>query len=529
MIALSIAVSISLSRFIEVYDSQSIGWDSASFLANGAAYAGDTIYNQAFDPTRPPVIPVILSLMFRVTGPSASDGYILSGLLYFLAILGCYFLAREIMNPWLALLPAASYGLAPMVVEWAGIVYSNVEGTAIAALGLATFSFGIRTKKAWCLFLTLPLFVIATLSRYTMGVVIFAAIIYLITSKSARETLKKQWKHLAGGLALASVVFFALATYWLGFPSRLGIGLANLFPAPQQPNPFQSPRGRAFFAVSLPAELGIGRYGILMTFVFIASSAYALVLVYLLAKSSRIGKNKAAIRINQESMVRKNEYGVDNENGDETQERLKLGVDPLVYALLTWFFMLFVYYSLIWPYYDPRYSVEFVMPALILAYWGVSKVLSRIYRLGAEAKTRRFLKVTVTFLVVALIVFVFSAEMFASSTAVIESTPVIDSSVSAGFREATGWIKANVPQDAHIEGDWYTFLQWYLPQYNITAAPVPYQLQTYSQYQSWLSSIANNGISYVVYSDPSAIQIPPELHPVFTSSVGDVVVFSVGA
>ena len=538
LIALAIAALLSVSRYVEVYTSQSIGWDSASFLANGAVYSGDPGYTQAFDPTRPPVIPVILSLMFRLTGPSTNDGYVLSALLYLLGILGCYLVAREIMNPWLALLPAASYGVAPMVVEWAGIVYSNVEGTALAALALASLAYWFRTRKPWSLVATLPLIVLAVLTRYTMGVVVFAVVVYLLVSSDARKAIRERLWPLATSFAFASLTFYLLANYWIGFPARFGMRLSNIFPAPQTTNPFGSPLGQTFFAANLPSEMGVGRYGAVITIVFMLSAAYALamfillhiskgrkVLISVLPSGAANGAIPTAVTANAGSTV----DGDHSWNKEVWNRRLKVvDADPLVYSLITWFLILFLYYSLIWPYYDPRYSVEFVMPALILAFWGINRVLSLVFHLGvATGASKRFVRVTITLLVIALIVFALTAEMLASGTYVVENSPVLDSSVNAGFRQAAGWILANVPRGAHVEGDWYTFLQWYLPQYNITAAPASYQLQSSASYQSWLSSIAHNGVRYVVYSNPSAIQIPPELHEVYRSPIGGVTVFAV--
>ncbi|MGI0091084.1 MAG: glycosyltransferase family 39 protein [Nitrososphaerales archaeon] len=500
MCFLIVSYSLSIYRFLEIASSHSFGWDSAAFLQNGAIYAGYLQYQQGYDPTRPPVLPVVLSLMFRVTGPSVYSGYLLSGLLYFLAMTGAYLLARKIMNPWLAILPALTYGVAPMVIEWGGIVYSDVEGIAIASLGLAVFVSASKNVSGRYLFLlAIPLLMLAPLTRYALGIIFVPALIYLAASGNARSVLRS--RSLYAGLGIGMVLLLLLSLDWIGYPLSHGYHLSSLTPTPQTLNPFSSPLAHYFFVHNFANSLGTGFYGDLLAVAFIASAVCSL--VFLITGSLR--------RPGQ---------------SEEKKKKKKLvSADPLVYSLIAWFVILFVYYSWFWPYSDLRYSIEFIMPVIILAFWGIGRVLGSFYSFANRHSSQGMIAASILVLIV--VVSVFTLLEVQSGAYVIENTPVVDTALNAGIRQAVAWVESNVPTNVHIQADWYTFLWWYMPQYYVTTAPASYQLVTSSDYRGWLNTISQNNVGYVIYSNPNAINVPQEFHPVFNASDG-VVVFRVG-
>ena len=224
--------------------------------------------------------------MFRASGPSAFDGYVISGLLYFLAMLGAYLLARQMMNPWLAILPAISYGVAPMVVEWGGVIYSDVEGVALASLGLAVFAYASKVEEKGYLFLIgIPLLFLAPLTRYALGIIFIPALVFLLVSGRTLRVLRSGW--LYAGLGLAILMFMALSIDWIGYPLSHGYNLRDLVPAPQALNPFLSPQGHRFFFDNFATFLGHGFYGYLIAAAFVVSATFALFLLFFRRASAR--------------------------------------------------------------------------------------------------------------------------------------------------------------------------------------------------------------------------------------------------
>ena len=540
---LLLAAAIAGYKFSEVYVSKSFGWDSAAFLEDGAVYAGYRSYQQAYDPTRPPFLPVVFSLMFRITGPAAIDGYVVSGILYFISMVGAYLLGRKIMSSPLALFAAVSYGVAPMVVEWSGIAYSNVEGTAIAALGLAALVYAVdeqsySTKRKLLLFaVAFLLLVIAPLTRYTMGAILFSALAFILTSKRAKEILKS--RYVFPGIALAILIGFLVMEKWTSAAILHGYTLGSLFPTPTQPNPFPSPLGHSFFLVNFPTELGVGAYGEILAIAFALSLCYFL-LAFTLYVRRRYRSKPVDLSDHDLSVLEASAGTSSGVNGAVGQPSSSPTTrNALLIALLLWFGLLFLYYSLLWPYYDPRYSIEFIMPVMLVAFFGIDRVVSRLLDFAVGSKTisararmrsRSRLRPLLVALCIATVMLLVSALVLleiGSAVLVYQTTPVVDIQLSQGIREAATWVRENVPASDHIEGDWYTFLWWYLPQYSVSEAPSSYQLQTNAQYAAWMNQISANQISYVVYSNPSSIVIPSNFQLVYTSPTYGVAVFRV--
>lgn len=480
IILLILAIVVTVAKFVRVDSTQSLGWDSAGFLSNGAVYAGFTQYQQGYDSTRPPFLPIILALIFRLTGPSVIDGYTLSALLYFLAIVGAYLIARELMNPWIAILPALSYGLAPMVVFWSGIVYSDVEGVALASLGFVTFIMATKSQRGRLFAISVPLLLLTPLTRYALGIIFVPVLIYALATGNTRRILSNGW--FRAGLVIAFVIVLMISAAWVGYPITHNVPLNNLFPAPQALNAYASPQGHLFFLYNFAASLGYDGYGDVLAVAFLASIAYALIMFPI--KSQK------------------------NSNYEKQRAR------GIVYALFAWFIMLFLYYSLYWPYFDLRYSIEYVLPVIVLSYWGLNLLILKLIR---SKKSFRILGILVVTVLIG----------FTVQTGIIAQTaPTVDPGLNAGFKQAASWIASNVPKSDHIQADWYTFLRWYLPQYNVSIAPVDYQLQSGSDYQNWLATIHRENVQYVVYSDPAQIKVPSSFQPVYYAANG-VVVFKI--
>lgn len=481
---------IAAIKFEAVSQASSLEWDSASFLTNGAVYAGYSQYGHALDPTRPPMIPFILSILFRITGPQQLDGYILSAVLYVLAMAGCFLIAKEMMNPYLAVVASLSFGLAPYVFEWSGIMLSDVEGVGIAALALALTIIATKRNKR-LLLVALPLLVLAPLTRYSLGIVIVAAIVYLVAAGKNDWILDNYEFYYGVGLAL--LVFFVFGGQWLSYPFLHHTTISVLFPTPAQVNPFHSTFGQLFYLVNLPEELGRSYYGYLLATLFTLTTLYVI--------SAKI------TRIRSQS------------------------VDPIAISLLAWVVLMLLYYSLAWPYSDLRYSVEFVMPVILLAYYGVSLMVRKVDGFIATHLSGNA-RVALSLLVLALFVFSTAFAMFPSGSAVVTKTQTLEVGLNSGLKQASSWLALNASPSARIQSNWYTLMWWYSPRFNVTAAPLDYQLAQPGAYSSWQSMIFSNRITYVVYVDPTK-QLEGEMPMLssvqnYTSDGSQVVVFKVG-
>jgi hypothetical protein len=478
---------IAAYKFLEVSRASSLEWDSASFLTNAAVYAGFNQYHQALDPTRPPVIPFLLSLGFRINGPVVTDGYLLSAIFYLLAILGTFLLAKEMMHPILAVLASMSYGVAPLVFQWSGILLSDVEGVAVASLALSALVISAKRNHKLLLW-AIPLLLLAPLTHYSLAVVIPVAVIYLFAAGKADWIMDNYEFYY--GIGLSMVVFVIFAGQWIAYPFLNHTTISVIFPQASAVTPFGAISSPWFYMSHFPEELGAGSYGDFLAILFVLCITYLAVMGLL---------------------------------------RKLREVNPVAVALASWFLLLFLYYSFGFATDDLRYSIEFAMPIILLSYYIISIVLSKIsLSLSAIKKdSSKALSVAMIILVATFMALFFYQS---ASTTLVNSQPV-EKDLNAALKQAVSWLKANVPTNQKLQCNWYTLLWWYAPYYNITASPLSYQLTSAASYKTWQNTLISNQIAYIVYVDPGS-QLFLEmttLKPVFTVTLSgaQVVVFQV--
>jgi 4-amino-4-deoxy-L-arabinose transferase-like glycosyltransferase len=475
-----VSLALSAYRFLEVSGARTLEWDSGAFLTNGGVYAGLSQFSQAYDPTRPPLIPELISVGFRIFGPLQTVGYVVSAAFYLLTFFGAYLLARQLMNPWFALAASVSYGITPTVFEWSGMIVSDVEGVAVASLALATFIMATNGHRRMYL-VSLPLLALAGLTRYSLGAVIIFAIVYLIASKKYDLIFDSYEFYYSVGIVI--LVFIAVGWQWFTYPFSNHETLSVLFPKSDALNPFGNSLGHYFFFANMPVELGSGQYGYLLLSLLVVALGYLLVSALF------------------QKQVRKN-------------------AAPL--TMVFWLGFMLMYYSLIWPYYDLRYSIEFALPAIILAFWAASVAFRGVVGAdrGFKSTSSVARKAAAIFLILVCIGVVL-ASIYRAETTTVANSPLLESDLNSALRQAVAWVEVNVPTNQKLESNWYTLMWWYAPEYNITAAPTNYQLVGQSAYLSWVQTVTKNGIKYVVYVDPDQIAVPSMLQQVYSASAGN--------
>jgi 4-amino-4-deoxy-L-arabinose transferase-like glycosyltransferase len=493
LLAAVIVVSfLAITRFMKSFNGLAATPDSFSFLENGAYFAGFPHY-QDYNPNRPPVIPFLLSLMFRITGPLIIDGYLLSIFFYSIAMIACFLIAREIMNPWLSLLASISFGIAPQVFIWSGVILSNVEGVAVASLSLAMLILAVKSDKRLFL-LAFPLIALAPQTRYTMASVAVPAVVYLFAT---RKDIKFN-KHISGGI-LASILLLAVFSFqWLSYPLSHNLGLSALIPPPE----LGGPTSALTFLLNFPGELGGGVYGYVLTVLFVSGTIFALF----------VGLRRGFIK--------------------KTSD-----ISPIVYALLAWFALLFLYYSLDWPNKQVRYSVEFAMPAIIVAFWSLSIVLRPLTSLSfdrSKVMRQRLLPVAVALLMISSV----TVLALASGTSAIQSTAPINSELNIGTSQVGAWLTSNAPENTIIASNvpeysyglfWFAAADTVHGIVDVSSA----RLRSGADYSSLNVTLTKDHVDYlIVYPDLGFFASPynktlASFVPVFTSEAGNITIFRV--
>jgi len=197
----------------------------------------------------------------------------------------------------------------------------------------------------------------------------------------------------------------------------------------------------------------------------------------------------------------------------------KKPIDPLLLTLLLWSGSLLFYYSLFWPDKGPfdvtRYSTEYLMPLLILAFWTIGKGLGALGSVEAKIPWNKIAAVLLLFLI--SFVEVGGAETVYAGA----SGGNADSVLAVGMNQAASWIRTNVSPDSHLLlCTEYVLCWWYLPNYSITGSE---NLQV-------VESLAPS-FSYIVYNTAQfggPLTNITGITPVWNSTVGHYIVYKVG-
>ena len=473
-LAVAVGLVVAIVKLLQAYSTRSFDWDSYSFLDNARILSGN-VGTFPYDSSRPPVISLLVSGLFYLTRPAISDGYVVSALLFALSGIGCYLLARQVMNRWVAILCALTFMTSPFVYYWAGISLTNVEGAAIGGLGLALLAIAC-TGRPRLFVVALPMLVVAPFVRYTMALIIPLAIFYLVVN---RRNVRLRTRYFALGMLLATLTSAFLYSVWIAH-LRFG-NLGSLFPAPDVSNPTEY----GAFVARLPNALGQGLLGYIL--LGAALSGVGLVSYSLIARK---------------------------------------GTNALLLTLVLWAGLLLGYYSFLWPDKSAlsvtRYSTEFVMPLAVIAFYVINKGVESL----AEGEHRRLSarpslpwgKMGAAAVLVSILLA--QAASFQAVYAMSASNSV-DTPQNLGIVQAAAWVETNVNPTTHILlcTEW-TLCWWYLPQYTIIPSDA---------YQEVVSLAPE--VSYILYDASQfggkALNLN-DVVPVWESTVGDYIVYKVG-
>lgn len=447
------ASSITLIKMLQNLVWNALDHDSASFLYNGLYLAGFSSFRNEFDTTRPPFVPTILAMSFKVTKPSVMDGYILSAVLWVMSAVGCYLLSRNIMSKPFAILAGMTFMISPSVYAMAGDVLTNVEGVGLGSLGFGLAIYAVREKRLNWLLLALPLMVCALFTRYTMGIFLLL-FIFFIVAKRRYHILETD--HFTFSAIISGAIGVGLGYIWTGGGT---LTLRYLIPPSSSATNTHTIFGKLFYFAELPSSIGYGALGVFLVALFIVGTIYFLVRVRQLGSFQTI--------------------------------------------MLLWFGVLIIFYTA-WAN-NIRYSTEFIMPVIILAFWTLYK--------GFEAiKERPRLKITLFAIVL--------ISLCVSFTVVVATTSPWQGPLNKGMIQTAAWVKSNVSDNTTILGNDYTLLFWYLPAYHIYAM---YTAPTTSSSVLRLAMVDN--ASLVEYSAGSLNS--SLLVPLFTSTIGHITIYKV--
>lgn len=219
---LFLLILITLGMFIYLLSVQArIGvpyWDVFNYLNNALYLAGMGNEGVTGFIYLPPLVPFLTSLLFRMGYVSINAIFIVSGLLFVIGVVGFYLLLKERFSPIESFTGSLIFISLPVMISWATSGAIDIPGVTFSILTLYFLVSGVK-KNSKFLYLVIPFFILAFLTRYTAGLIIIPIFIYLLLNID----LIKKINNLKKVIILVSAELITLFMLFVYFLVKLGI------------------------------------------------------------------------------------------------------------------------------------------------------------------------------------------------------------------------------------------------------------------------------------------------------------------
>ena len=198
LIILLLAALLSRIIFIDKY--KVIIWDAAVYLMNAKWFAGEQVF---WEVLRAPLFPFMLSFFVRIGIESFLFFKIVSILISVVSIMVAYFVAREFFGEKAGLLSGFILICVPLHLLWSVAIYTEILSSIFILAALFFTWKGLKNEKM--LYVAAFICGLATLTRYPVGVIFPAILLFLLLQK--KLNVKK--------FAFMFLVFMLTVSPWL--------------------------------------------------------------------------------------------------------------------------------------------------------------------------------------------------------------------------------------------------------------------------------------------------------------------------
>lgn len=181
-------------------------WDTYDLLADAALFAHQSI--GYYDLVRPPVLPFITSLFFRVVGLSIWPIMLSDGLIFILGSVGLYFFLKLRFDNLTSFLGVLLFATFPIVLTFICSGLTDIPSVCISIWAFLFTVLAVKKDSKW-FYLSFPLAMIAFLTRFTTALIIFPMLLYLFINLKTIE----QKKNILIGILFSFI--FLIPVFWL--------------------------------------------------------------------------------------------------------------------------------------------------------------------------------------------------------------------------------------------------------------------------------------------------------------------------
>ncbi|MBI5231146.1 MAG: glycosyltransferase family 39 protein, partial [Coriobacteriales bacterium] len=182
-------------------------WDSFSFLANAAQFAG--LGYGYTEPARPPMISLITSVPMRLGFTDAAVIQVVDSGLTALALAGLYLVLRRRFDRQVSSVAVLAFLVAPPVWKWVGVGYTDLAATGLCLLALFFAIKATEDDPRWYV-AVFPTLLAATLMRTTSLLFVGVLGVWLLL----RCRPLRHARFLMAGVATAIASYVPLGWYY---------------------------------------------------------------------------------------------------------------------------------------------------------------------------------------------------------------------------------------------------------------------------------------------------------------------------
>jgi 4-amino-4-deoxy-L-arabinose transferase-like glycosyltransferase len=241
-------------------------WDTCDFLSNALLFAGQGIGYT--DLTRPPVLPFLTSLFFRLGYVSPAAIFVLDGVTFVFGVIGFYLLLNARFNSMQSFLGALLFATFPIVLLFAGSGLTDVPSISLSIWAIYFTVMAVK-KDSKVFYLAFPFFVLAFLTRYAIAFIIFPMLLYILINKKFVKDINYILIGIfASVLLIIPVLLFFYSTFGNPIYSFVMFFGLTTTSSPISPENFAYHPNLFYFILNSPTYLGSVGFTFLLTIFF---------------------------------------------------------------------------------------------------------------------------------------------------------------------------------------------------------------------------------------------------------------------
>jgi 4-amino-4-deoxy-L-arabinose transferase-like glycosyltransferase len=180
--------------------------DSFDFLSNALVYAGQGMGYA--DLLRPPFFGFLISLVFRMGYISSAVISYMDGIMFILGVIGLYILLKIRFNDLESFLGSLLYATFPIVLLFLGVGFSDLASVSITIWAFYFTVLAVKKDSRFFL-LSLPIFMLAFLTRYNNALLIFPIFLYILINKD-----KINFKQFFSGIGVSFLIIVPVLLFF---------------------------------------------------------------------------------------------------------------------------------------------------------------------------------------------------------------------------------------------------------------------------------------------------------------------------